>query len=102
MTTILTAPADLQLATSLEHFYQSEDYSRLVRHVSESNLSFAQLPEKFKLVSLYMLQADQLDMISDSWRLFYHRKPPTFAEFLTPEFGGSFVNDMYNGWREVL
>lgn len=102
MTTILTAPADLQLATSLERFYQSEDYSRLVRHVSESNLSFAQLPEKFKLVSLYMLQADQLDMISDSWRLFYHRKPPTFAEFLTPEFGGSFVNDMYNGWREVL
>lgn len=94
--------ADVDLQRKLYEFYNSPDYQRLHTHVSHSNLEFSQLPDKYKLASLYMLHADQLDQLKDAWRLFYLRKPPTMEEFLTPEHGGSFAVDVYSGWKRVI
>jgi hypothetical protein len=92
----------LDLETRLSRFYNSSDYQRLYTHISHSNLEFSQLPDKYKLASLYMLHADQLDQLADAWRLFYFRKPPTFEEFLTPAHGGSFAVDLYSGWQNAF
>jgi hypothetical protein len=86
----------------MERLFNSEEYGTLVRQLSVNNIKFAELPENIRLVAIYLNQLGLDVLLKDMWTLQYLKRPPTFAEFLTPEHGGSFANDLFSGWKRVL
>lgn len=94
--------SDERLRQDLERLFNSEEYRILSRQLSQNNATFAELPEKVKLTTLYLNHLGLDSALGELWRLLYYRKPPSMLEFLDPVHGGSFAHDLYSGWKEVI
>ena len=99
---VLRSLDDAAHRARMEQLFHSDEYSNLVKQLSVNNARFEELPEKVKLVAIYLNGLGLDVMLKDMWTLLYLKRPPTFKEFLTPEHGGSFANDLFSGWRNVF
>lgn len=99
---ILKALSSTAAYTEMSQLFNSKEYNEISRQLSVNNAKFSNLPEKLKLVALY-LNRKGLDLyLKDAHNLLFYKKPPTIEEYLTPEFGGVICEKLYEGWHHVL
>ena len=86
---------------SLEQLYNSREFGRLERSLSESNPRFRDLADNQKLLAVYFLKLGGDHAFEHLWRLFYRRRPPTIEEFLSDQYLPETNRILYPKWREL-